>query len=117
MGSPEPFIPTLAPNISTGSVNKAVDTTVVNRLELLQSKPDVIGRFMRLTVPVLVDVYAASVLTNVRVRSMAGILKVVHFLDGAELERTLQVSPIYLNDCDLLTKISVCPLPPSSLLS
>ncbi|KAI6164689.1 hypothetical protein EDD17DRAFT_1775566 [Pisolithus thermaeus] len=37
---------------------------VSDRTELLRSKPEAVGRFMRLMVPVLIDVYAASTLTG-----------------------------------------------------
>lgn len=63
-----------------------------NRTELLRSKPEVIGRYMQLMVPILVDVYAASVVTPVRVKSLTGLLKAVSFLDPDELRRVFTVS-------------------------
>ncbi len=64
-----------------------------DRTELLRSKPEVVGRFMQLMVPILVDVYAASVITPVRVKTLTGLLKAVSFLNPDELKRVFTVSP------------------------
>ena len=64
----------------------------VDRTELLRSKPAVVGRFMQLMVPILVDVYAASVITPVRVKTLTGLLKAVSFLDASGLKRVLTAS-------------------------
>lgn len=63
----------------------------VDRTELLRSKPEVVNRFMHLMVPILVDVYAASVVTPVRIKTLTGLLKAVSFLDGDELKRVFTV--------------------------
>lgn len=63
----------------------------VNRTELLRSKPELVGRFTRLLVPVLVDVYAASVVSHVRTKTLTGLLKAVSFLDGEDLKNALKV--------------------------
>ena len=62
-----------------------------DRTELLRSKPEVVNRFMHLMVPILVDVYAASVITPVRIKTLTGLLKAVSFLDGDELKRVFTV--------------------------
>jgi E3 ubiquitin-protein ligase TRIP12 len=67
----------------------------VDRTELLRSKPAVVGRFMQLMVPILVDVYAASVITPVRVKTLTGLLKAVSFLDGDGLKRVLTVGSFF----------------------
>jgi E3 ubiquitin-protein ligase TRIP12 len=46
---------------------------------------------MRLIVPILVDVYAASVAFNVRTKAMAGLLKALSFMEGEELKKALKV--------------------------
>ncbi|KAJ1306674.1 hypothetical protein OPQ81_007668 [Rhizoctonia solani] len=66
----------------------------LSRTELLRSKPDLIGRYMRLMVPVLVDVYAASVATQTRSKSLTGILKAVSFSEGEEINSVLKSVPI-----------------------
>jgi hypothetical protein len=63
----------------------------LDRTDLLRSKPAVVGRFMQLMVPILVDVYTASVITPVRVKTLTGLLKAVSFLDGDGLKRVLTV--------------------------
>lgn len=67
---------------------------VVIRMELLRSKPEVVGRFMQLIVPVLVDVYAASVITPIRIKTLTGLLKAVGFLEGDDLRAALNVSNV-----------------------
>ena len=42
--------------------------------DLLRSKLEVVGRFMQLMVPILVGVYAASVVTPIRVKTLTGLL-------------------------------------------
>ncbi|KAJ7698902.1 hypothetical protein B0H17DRAFT_1196492 [Mycena rosella] len=65
-----------------------------DRFELLRSKPAVVGRFMQLMVPILIDVYAASVITPVRVKTLTGLLKAVSFLDADGLKRVLTFVPV-----------------------
>lgn len=65
---------------------------IPDRTELLRSKSSVVGRFMRLMVPVLIDVYAASVITPIRIKTLTGLLKTVGFLEGDELKFALNVS-------------------------
>ncbi|RDX51248.1 hypothetical protein OH76DRAFT_1401563 [Lentinus brumalis] len=68
--------------------------TVTDRTDLLRSKPDVVGRFLRLLVPILVDVYAASVITPVRIKTLTGLLKAVSFLDGDEIKQVFTFVPV-----------------------
>lgn len=68
-----------------------------DRTELLRTKPEVVGRFMRLMVPVLVDVYAASVMLSVRTRTLTGLLKAVSFLDEDGLEHVLKVRRMFVS--------------------
>ncbi|TCD69149.1 Ubiquitin fusion degradation protein 4 [Steccherinum ochraceum] len=65
-----------------------------DRTELLRSKPEVVNRYMHLMVPILVDVYAASVITPVRIKTLTGLLKAVSFLDGEELKRVFTFVPV-----------------------
>ena len=68
---------------------------VLDRSELLRSKPEVVGRFMQLMVPVLIDVYAASVITSVRLKTLTGLLKAVGFLDTEDLKQVFSVRLFY----------------------
>ena len=65
---------------------------VPDRTEMLRSKSAVVAKFMQLLVPILIDVYAASVITPVRIKTLTGLLKAVSFLDGDGLKRVLMVS-------------------------
>ncbi|KAI1791847.1 hypothetical protein LXA43DRAFT_380217 [Ganoderma leucocontextum] len=70
------------------------EPATVDRTELLRSKPEVVGRFLHLMVPILVDVYAASVITPVRIKTLTGLLKAVSFLDGEELKQVFTFVPV-----------------------
>ena len=59
---------------------------------MLRGKPEVVGRFMQLIVPILVDVYAASVITTVRIKTLTGLLKAISYLEADEIKRVLTVS-------------------------
>jgi E3 ubiquitin-protein ligase TRIP12 len=63
-----------------------------DRTDMLRGKPEVVGRFMQLTVPILVDVYAASVITTVRIKTLTGLLKAISYLEADEIKRVLTVS-------------------------
>jgi hypothetical protein len=62
------------------------------RLQLLREKPAVVFRFLHLIVPVLFDVYSASVTLQVRMRCFTGILKATSFVDGVGMEMLYRVS-------------------------
>lgn len=79
----------------------------VGRVELLRSKPEVVGRFMQLMLPILVDVYAASVVTPVRVKSLTGLLKAVSFLDPDDLKRVFTVRVLSLVELSRCTELPV----------
>lgn len=72
----------------------AAEPAVADRTELLRSKPEVVGRFMQLMVPILIDVYAASVITPVRVKTLTGLLKAVGFLEGEALKDAFNLVPV-----------------------
>ena len=76
-----------------------------DRTELLRSNPIVVGRFMHLMVPILVDVYTASVITPVRIKTLTGLLKAVSFLDGNELNRVFTVRVFHRH---MVALVSVC---------
>jgi len=94
---------TAEPTSETPSHEEQVETVqvptkdqVLDRNELLRSKPEVVGRFMQLVLPVLIDVYAASVITSVRLKTLTGFLKAaVGFLETEDLKRVLSVSELH----------------------
>ena len=63
----------------------------VDRANLLRQHPAEITKFINLIVPLLIDVYAASVSVPVRTKSLASLLKAVAFQDEEQLKITLQV--------------------------
>lgn len=73
-------------------VAEAKKEALPDRTELLRSKPQAVGKFMQLIVPVLVDVYAASVYAPVRIKTLTAILKAISFLDADGLKRVFTVS-------------------------
>jgi len=85
------------------AVQVSAKDQVLDRNELLRSKPEVVGRFMQLVVPVLIDVYAASVITSVRLKTLTGLLKAVGFLDTDDLKRVFSVSELHRIPKQILT--------------
>lgn len=63
----------------------------VDRTELLRQHQQVVNRFMGLILPILVDVYTASVSVPIRIKCLAAILKVICFQDEEQLKLTLKV--------------------------
>ena len=64
------------------------------RLEMLKMHPDLVAKFVKTILPVLVDVYAASVAVRVRTKVLSGLTKAVAFTDAESLKGTLRVSNI-----------------------
>jgi len=77
-------------------LTSTAEPAVADRTELLRSKPEVVGRFMQLIVPILIDVYAASVITPVRVKTLTGLLKAVGFLEGEALKDAFNASIVFV---------------------
>jgi E3 ubiquitin-protein ligase TRIP12 len=63
----------------------------IDRGELLKSKSGVMNRFIGLIVPILVDVYAASVSIPIRIKSLVSLLKAICFQEQDQLKQTLKV--------------------------
>jgi E3 ubiquitin-protein ligase TRIP12 len=76
----------------SGLTSAPVKETPPDRTELLRSKPVVVGRFVQLLIPILIDVYAASVITPVRVKTLTGLLKAVSFLNADAIKKVFLVS-------------------------
>lgn len=89
----------LDPQETTDASSAPASAEVIqDRTEMLRSKPGVVGKFMQLLVPILVDVYAASVITPVRIKTLTGLLKAVSFLDADGLKPVLMVRSILLSE-------------------
>lgn len=62
------------------------------RMELFKAHPDLLSKFIKAILPVLVDVYAASVATRVRTKVLNGLTRAVAFSEPEQLRATLRVS-------------------------
>lgn len=71
---------------------KEAEQQLEQRVELLKSRPELFGKFVQLIVPILVDVYAASVAMRVRTKVLLALVKAVAFADQEHLRVTLKVS-------------------------
>jgi E3 ubiquitin-protein ligase TRIP12 len=84
-------------NMESSAVLPNIDAvSSPSRTELLRSKSVVVSRFMQLLVPILVDVYAASVSAPIRMKTLTGILKTVSFLEGEGLKQVFMVRCIHI---------------------
>ena len=82
--------PDIIPPVHLPNGNVASGTTI-DRTQLLHQHPVEINLFISLIVPILIDVYAASVSLPVRTKSLTSLLKAVSFQDEEQLRSTLQV--------------------------
>ena len=64
---------------------------LATRIEVLKEKSDLVQRFLNSLVPILVDVYAASVAIQVRTRTLSGLLKAVSWMEADALSTVLKV--------------------------
>jgi hypothetical protein len=65
------------------------------RLSLLRSNLEVVSRFLHLIIPVLFDVYAASMTLQIRLRSLTSILKATNFVDNEDISLLFRVNSSY----------------------
>lgn len=92
-------------------------STTQTRLKLLREKPEVVFKFLFLVVPVLFDVFSASVTLQVRMRCFMGILKATSFVDGPGMEALYKVFVPWRWACseirviDAYTRFRTCRLP------
>ncbi|RXK36787.1 hypothetical protein M231_05948 [Tremella mesenterica] len=64
------------------------------RVTLLRDNSAIVAKFIKAMIPVLVDVYAASVATRVRTKVLNGLVKAVAFVDSDDLKAALQTVPM-----------------------
>ena len=65
------------------------------RLSLLRNNLEVVSRFLHLIIPVLFDVYAASMTLQIRLRSLTSILKATNFVDDEDISLLFRVRSFY----------------------
>lgn len=91
--TPSSAVPMLGAYPSSKS-RRDVDALNEQRLALLKSQPQLVSKFMRSLMPVLVDVYAASVSLRVRTKALTGLTKATGFAEPADLKQTLTNVPM-----------------------
>lgn len=77
-----------------GKSRRDVEALNEQRLTLLKSQPELVSKFMRCLMPVLVDVYAASVSLRVRTKALTGLTKATAFAEPGDLKQTLTNVPM-----------------------
>ncbi|KAK6908083.1 hypothetical protein I203_102084 [Kwoniella mangroviensis CBS 8507] len=82
---------------------KEANAQMEQRFELLQSNPEIIGKFIKAVVPVLVDVYAASVVFRVRAKVLSGLVKAIAFANAEQLKSTLRSVPMASFLCAIIS--------------
>ncbi|WRT67885.1 uncharacterized protein IL334_004859 [Kwoniella shivajii] len=92
-------------NREAAILNAVKDTNnqMDQRLELLKSNPELIGKFIKAVVPVLVDVYAASVVLRVRTKVLTGLVKAIAFAEPDQLRTTLKSVPMASFLCAIIS--------------
>ncbi|TRM65525.1 hypothetical protein BD626DRAFT_489037 [Schizophyllum amplum] len=88
------LLPEPATAASTPTTEEPAPAPVSERTELMRSHPEVVGTFMQLIVPILIDVYAASVNISLRTKTLTGLLKAVSFLDADGIQQVLTFVPV-----------------------
>ncbi|WVF68897.1 hypothetical protein IAT40_003670 [Kwoniella sp. CBS 6097] len=82
---------------------KEAESQMEQRIELLNSNPQLIGTFIKAVVPVLVDVYAASVVLRVRTKVLTGLVKAIAFAQPEQLKATLKSVPMASFLCAIIS--------------
>lgn len=93
--------PTTAPTAETTATamrdsllkaKKEADAQVEQRVNLFKTQPELVAKFIKAMLPVLVDVYAASVAARVRTKVLSGLTKAIAFAEPDILLSALKVS-------------------------
>ena len=85
-------MPADSPHEANEPPNTTTKDSPPDQMEMLHNKPEVIGQFMQLIMPILVDIYATSIITTVRIKTLMGLLKAISYLEANEIKRVLTVS-------------------------
>lgn len=103
--SPSDLISALQANREAAAQKARKDTEaqVQLRYDLCQSNTELIGQFIKTVVPVLVDVYAASVVLRVRTKVLVGLVKAVSFAPEEQLNITLKYVPMASFLCAIIS--------------
>ena len=98
-----PTVPSSGVNEAVLKAKKEAEAQLEQRLELLRSQPELIGNFIKIVIPVLVDVYAASVASRVRTKVLTALTKAIAFAKQEDLYDTLKLVPMASFLCAIIS--------------
>lgn len=88
-------------SLSSTGLNHAMDANrqeaeaaLAKRKQILQENPELVNSFIKILIPVLVDVYNASAAIKVRTRILNALLRSVSYSGEAQLKEALQNVPL-----------------------
>ena len=84
--------PSFSVRDALAKAKREADQQMEQRISLLKSRPELIGKFVKAIAPVLVDVYAASVASRVRTKVLIALMKAIASAEQEDLRITLKVS-------------------------
>jgi len=84
--------PQSGPEAEPSSSSRTRKDSSHSRLSLLRKNLEIVSRFLHLIVPVLFDVYAASMTLQIRLRSLTSILKATNFVDDEDISLLFRVN-------------------------
>jgi E3 ubiquitin-protein ligase TRIP12 len=84
---------------AAAQAKKLAEAQMEEKVALLKSRPDLSGKFIKAIVPVLVDVYAASVAPRVRTKVLTALVKAAAFAEPDQLHATLKVGVSTVHLC------------------
>jgi E3 ubiquitin-protein ligase TRIP12 len=80
--------------VRAASNKRDIEQQYKRRRELVEERSDVVIGFIRVMLPVLVEVYSASAATKIRTKVLGAILRAIAFCDEEKLEHALKVSRV-----------------------
>ena len=84
---------------AVAKAKREAEAQIEQRLDLFKTRPELLGKYIKAIVPVLVDVYAASVASRVRTKVLMGLIKATAFAEQDDLMATLKVITQPLDMC------------------
>ena len=93
--SDQPSGPSYSVRDALAKAKRDADQQMEQRVSLLKSRPELLGKFVKAIVPVLVDVYAATVAPRVRAKVLNGLVKAIAAAEQDHLKLTLEASTLF----------------------
>lgn len=92
--------------VSAAQHKKETDRQYIRRKELLEAQSQVVIGFIRVMLPVLVEVYGASAATKVRIKVLGAISRAIAFCNEEKLEHALKVNDFFASSLFYITNPS-----------